>query len=179
MPMMFRNEDSDFALDQLGYEVSRDCQFFSLQGGVFSYGFGDAGKVSLLHGGRTIPARAELPFSFELYDPDDGTPIEHEDCFLESIASTLRARTPFDERSSVSRFDSSSLRLLSIEVEAATITGFPIIGSIVDIADKNRQTISALLIGVTLSENRNLMICWFALTPEQAQVPSFKSIDDV
>jgi hypothetical protein len=46
MPMMYCNEDFDLILNELGYEVSRDCQLFSLQGGVFSYGFGDAGKVS-------------------------------------------------------------------------------------------------------------------------------------
>lgn len=178
MPMIFQSKDSDFALDQLGYEVSRGYQFFSLQGGVFSYS-GDAGQVSLLHGGSTFPARAELPFRVELYDLDDGTPIEHEDRFLESIASILRARMPFDERSRMSGFDSSSTLIFSTEVDAANTAGLPTLGSVVEIADKNGQTISALLIGVTLSENSNLMICWFALTPEQAQVPSFKSIDDV
>lgn len=29
MPMMFCNEDFDFILNELGYQVSRDCQLFS------------------------------------------------------------------------------------------------------------------------------------------------------
>ena len=174
MPMMFCNEDFDFILKELGYEVSRDCQFFSLQGGVFSYGFGDSGKVYLLHGGSTFPARAELPFGFELYDSDDGTPVEHEDedIFLSSVASALRARMPFDESVRV-----RSCRILPIEVELANVPGFPTIGNSVDISDKNGQTISALLIGMTLAEDKNLMTCWFALSPEQSKIPTFKSVD--
>ena len=172
MPMMFCNEDFDFILNELGYEVSRDCQLFSLQGGVFSYGFGDAGKVSLQHGGSTFPARAELPFGFELYDSDDGSPTEHEDIFLSSVALALRARMPFDES-----VRARSPRILPIEVEFANVPGFPTVGNSVDISDKNGQTISALLIGMTLAEDKNLMTCWFALSPEQSKVPTFKSFD--
>ncbi len=58
MPMKFCNEDFDFILNELGYEVSRGFQLFSLQGGVFSYGFGDAGKVSLQHGGNTFARKS-------------------------------------------------------------------------------------------------------------------------
>jgi hypothetical protein len=46
-----------------------------------------------------------------------------------------------------------------------------------DISDKNRQTISELLIGMTLAEENNLITCWFALSPEQRKVPTFKSLD--
>ena len=174
MPMMFCNEEFDFILNELGYEVSSDCQLFSLQGGVFSYGFGDAGKVTLQHDGSTFPARAELPFGFEIYDNDDGTPVEHgdEDIFLSSVASALRARMPFDESVRV-----RSPRILPIEVELENAPGIPTIGNSVDISDKNGQTVSALLIGMTLAEDKNLMMCWFALSPEQGKVPTFKSID--
>ena len=174
MPMMFCNEDFDFILNELGYEVSRDCQFFSLQGGVFSYGFGDSGKVSLQHGGNTFAAQVDLPFGFELYESDDGKPIEqdHEDIFLSSVASALRARMPFDESVRV-----RSRLILPIDVELASVPGFPTIGNSVDISDKNGQTISALLIGMTLAEDKNLMTCWFALSPEQSKIPTFKSVE--
>ena len=179
--MMFCNDDFDFILRDLGYEVSRDCQLFSLQGGVFSYGFGDAGKVSLQHGGSTFPARAELPFGFELYDSDEGTPAEHENedeyIFLSSVASALRARMPFDKSGTMSSVRARSTRILPIEVELANVPGFPTIGNSVDISDKNGQTISALLIGITLAEDKDLMTCWFALSPEQSKVPTFKSFD--
>jgi len=174
---MFCNEDFDFILNELGYQVSRDCQLFSSQGGVFSYGFGDAGKVSLQYGGSTFSARAELPFGFELYESYDGTPVEHEDCFMSSVASALRARMPFDESGAKSGIRARSTHILPIEVELANIAEFPTVGNSVDISDKNGQTISALLIGMTLAEDKNLMTCWFALSPEQSKVPTFKSLD--
>ncbi len=177
MPMMFCNEDFDFIEKDLGYKVGRDRQLFSLQGGVFSTQLGVATYVSLQHGGSSFPARADYPFGFDLYESDDGTPFEYEDLFLYSVAVALRAKIPFDKSGIMSRSRTSQSLILPIHVELANITGFPTVGNSVDISDENGQTISALLFGMTLAEDKNLMTCWFALSPEQSKVPTFKAFD--
>lgn len=178
----YRENGFDFRLSDLKYKVGGCRQYFSSEGGVFSFDHKnfdyerrehyDPENEEIRFNNEVIAGRIIFSHSLEIYDgpkkAGDGERLEteHEHSILSDFAEAIRLNYPFSD-------EDYDCEILFFEISASLVKKLPDLGSEVTIVDKNKQSISSTLVGVNLSKSKGGAVCLFMLKGEQTRVVIF------
>jgi len=182
MATMISKDNYDFVRSQLGYEVGKSLQLFSLQEGVFSYNwkhyidedkeYFESRVESFRVNGIAIPARIIECNQLTLFDgfseDEDGNRcgFDHENEIINGFAEAIRGIIKLEA-------DQDECSIFTVEIDGTDAVNLPLIGSSLELFDMNQQSILPILVGTILSKRPGGVLCLLALPPEQFRVPSF------
>ncbi len=187
MVWCFSKTGYDFRLSDLPYKVKGSRQYFSSEGGVFSFDYKqfDYAKREYYESpgehiqfeNEKIQARILSSHNIEIYDgpkdakDNDRSEYDFDNQIVASIAEAVRMNVSLPD-------DESDFELLFVEIDAKSVSRMPVLLTSVKLIDENQQSLAARFVGVHVSRRISGAVCLFLLESEQSRIVTFMNEEE-